>query len=187
MYADDITVFCIDSTQGAACDLLNVALKEIFTWGINKRLTPHPNKFEVMLLSKARLMGPLPAIYIGESIVEYKAKTRLLGVTVDQNLSWIPHLQEVVKSFANKLSHLKKSRFLPSHVCESFYLKVIQPSITYAMPVWGSVSQTELLGSLSIDDGDGSENVTLQRPSRFFKHCCVYSNPLKMSNVGGFP
>ena len=26
-----------------------------------------------MLLSKARLIGPLPAIYIGESIIEYKA------------------------------------------------------------------------------------------------------------------
>ena len=37
MYADDTTVFCIDSTQGAACDLLNGVLKEIFTWCINKR------------------------------------------------------------------------------------------------------------------------------------------------------
>ena len=93
-------------------------------------------------------MGPLPAIYIEESIIEYKAKTRLRGVTVDQNLSWIPHLQQVAKSFANKLSLLKKSRFLPSHVCESFYLKVIQPSITYAMPMWGSASQTELYKTL---------------------------------------
>ena len=81
-------------------------------------------------------------------MIEYKAKTRLLGVTVDQNLSSIPHLQQVVKSFANKLSLLKKSRFLPSHVCESFYLKVIQPSITYAMPVWGSASETELYKTL---------------------------------------
>ena len=95
-----------------------------------------------MLLSKARLMGPLPAIYID------KAKTRLLGVTVDKNLNRIPILQEIVNSFANKLSLLKKSRFLPSHVCESFYLKVIQPSNTYAMPEWGSVSQTELFKSV---------------------------------------
>ena len=93
-------------------------------------------------------MGLLLTIYIEESIIEYKAKTRLLGVTVDQNLNWIPHLQEVVKSFANKLSLSKKSRFLLSHVCESFYLKVFQPSITYVTPVWGSVSQTELFKSL---------------------------------------
>ena len=52
-----------------------------------------------MLLSKARLSGPLPVIYIGESNIEYKAKTRILGVTLDQNLSWIP-LEEVIKIFA---------------------------------------------------------------------------------------
>lgn len=73
-----------------------------------------------MVLSKARFVGPLPHIYIGESIIEYKAKTRFLGVTLDQNLNWIPHLQEVIESFANKLSLLKKSEFLPRHVCESF-------------------------------------------------------------------
>jgi len=49
-----------------------------------------------MLLSKARLIGPLPAIYIGKSIIEYKATARVLGVTLDQNLSWIPHLKEVI-------------------------------------------------------------------------------------------
>ena len=44
----------------------------------------------------------------------------------------------------------------------------------------------KLLGSFSIDDGDGSENVTLKRHSGFFQHCRVYSNPLKMSNVREF-
>ena len=118
MYNNDTTVFCIGSTQDAACNLLNGALQELFTWRINNRLTPHPGKCEVLSLSKARFVDPLPAIYIGESVLEYKIKTRLLGVTIDHNLSWIPHLQEVIKNFANKLSLLKKSRFLPSHVCE---------------------------------------------------------------------
>ena len=98
-----------------------------FTLGcVNNRLTPHPGKCEVMLLSKAWPIGPLPAIYIGKSIIEYKATAKFLGVTLDQNLSWIPHLKEVIKNFANKLSLLKKSKFLLSHVRESFYVKVIQ-------------------------------------------------------------
>ena len=95
MYADDTTVFCIGSSHDVACNLLNCALEELFTWCVNNRLTPHPGKCEVMLLSKARLIGPLPAIYIGKSIIEFKATARLLGVTLDQNLSWIPHLKEV--------------------------------------------------------------------------------------------
>ena len=69
-----------------------------------------------MLLSKARLMGPLPAM----------AQTRLLGVIVDQNLSWIAHLQEVVRSFANKLSLLKKSNqgFYPVMRASRFILRL---------------------------------------------------------------
>ena len=42
-------------------------------------------------------------------------------------------------------------------------------------------------GSFSIDGGDGSETVTFKMNSRFFKLCRVYSNSLKMSNVGEFP
>ena len=36
------------------------------------------------------------------------------------------------------------------------------------------------IGSVSIDDGDGSEKVTFKMNSRFFKLCRVYSNSLQM-------
>ena len=39
----------------------------------------------------------------------------------------------------------------------------------------------------SIDDGDGSENVTFKMNLRFLKLCCVCSNSLKMSNLSEFP
>ena len=83
MYADDTTVFSIGSSQDVVCNLLNCALEEFYTWCVNNRLTPHPGKCEVMLLFKARAIGPLPAIYIGKSIIDYKATARLLGVTLD--------------------------------------------------------------------------------------------------------
>ena len=74
MYADDTTVFCTGSSHGVACNLLNCALEELFTWCINNRLTPHPGKCEVMLLSKARLIGPLPAIYIGNPLLNTRLR-----------------------------------------------------------------------------------------------------------------
>ena len=42
-------VFCIGSMQDAACNFLNGALKELFSWCTNNRLTPLPGKYEVML------------------------------------------------------------------------------------------------------------------------------------------
>ena len=43
------------------------------------------------------------------------------------------------------------------------------------------------VGSFSIDDGNGSENVSFKMNSRFFKLCRVHSNLLKMASVGEFP
>ena len=101
-----------------------------------------------MFLSKAQLIGPLPAIYIGNSIIEYKATARRLGVTLEQNLSWIPHLKEVIKNFANKLSLLKKYKFLPSQSVRVILPKGHPAIITYALPVRGGANQTELFNTL---------------------------------------
>ena len=43
------------------------------------------------------------------------------------------------------------------------------------------------LETLSIDKGDGSENVTFKMNWRFFQLCRVYFNSLKIANVGQFP
>ena len=43
------------------------------------------------------------------------------------------------------------------------------------------------LGSFSIDDCNGFENVTFKMNSRFFNVCRVYSNLLKMASEGEFP
>lgn len=100
-----------------------------------------------VLLFKAQFIVPLPAIYFGgNSIIEYKATARLLSVTLDQNLGWIPHLKEVSKNFGNKLSLLRTEIQVSTqiYVCESFYVKVIQPTIT----VWAEVTQTELFKTI---------------------------------------
>jgi len=43
------------------------------------------------------------------------------------------------------------------------------------------------IGSFSIDDGNGSENVGFKTNLRFFNLCQVYSNLLKNASVGEFP
>ena len=43
------------------------------------------------------------------------------------------------------------------------------------------------IGSFSIDDGNGSENVKFKMNSRFFNLCRVYSNLLKMELCSRIP
>ena len=80
------------------------------------------------------LTGPIQALRLGNSIIKWTTSERLLGVQVDNKLSW-----SVAKSFASKLSLLRRMRFLPQNQLEDFYTKVIRPSVTYGLTVWGGV------------------------------------------------
>ena len=47
-------------------------------------------------------------------------KTKLLGLIVDQKLTWVANVLETKKSFVKKLDFLKRSRFLPRAILKDF-------------------------------------------------------------------
>ena len=93
---------------------------------------------------KSTFTGPIQGIRLGNNIIKWTASERLLGVQVDDKLSWSDHAANVAKSFASKLSLLWRMRFLPQKQLEDFYTKVIQPSVTYGLTVWGSCNKTHI-------------------------------------------
>ena len=148
MYADDTSIFCVGQSADFAIALLNKALQEVYRWYLVNRLRPNPGKSEVMIISKKTIMGPLPPLLLGDSVLRYVAKTRLLGMTVDNNFTWVPHVLDLKKSFANKLELLKRSRLLPKDVLMKFYFSVILPSINYSLVLWESCCNSELINSI---------------------------------------
>ena len=69
---------------------------------------------------------------------------RLLGLQVDHKLTWSKHAAAVTKAYASKLSLLRRMRFLPTTQLEDFYFKVIMPSVTYGLSLWGSCNKTHI-------------------------------------------
>ena len=127
LFADDITIYCIKRTADEAVAQLDKALDELYDWCILNRLTPHPEKSEAILICKTRATGPVGPIHIGTDAIVWVNKSRSLGITVDDKLSWVPHMLDLKKSFAKKLDLIRRSRFLPKDVPINFYFKVILP------------------------------------------------------------
>ena len=69
-------------------------------------------------------------------------------MTVDEKLTWTQHMLELKKSFTKKLGLIKKSRFLPRSVRLDLYFKIILPSVTYGLILWGSCCFSDLFQSL---------------------------------------
>ena len=148
MFADDTTVYCMSYSAEKSIAQLNSALRELNEWCLINRLTPHPSKSEAMLFSRRNPPANIPPIFIGDSTIEWVSKSRVLGMTVDEKLTWTPHMLDLKKSFAKKLGLLKKSRFLPRTVRQDLYFKVILASVTYGLILWGSCSNSDLFQSL---------------------------------------
>ena len=127
---------------------MDKALDELYDWCILNRLTPHPEKSEAMLICKTRATGPVAPIRIATDATVLVNKSRLQGITVDDKLSWVPHMLDLKKSFAKKLDLIGRWRFLPKDVLINFYFKVISPSVTYGLVLWGSCFNADLFDSL---------------------------------------
>ena len=145
LYADDTTIYCIAETMDLLTNTLNHALAELQKWCERYLMVPHPEKCKAMIVQRqSSFIGPIQALRLGKNIIKWTTSERLLGVQVDDKLSWSDHAANVAKSFASKLSLLRCMRFLPRKQLEDFYTKVILPSVTYGLIVWGSCNKTHL-------------------------------------------
>ena len=127
MFADDTTVYCMSDTAEKIIVQINTAVRELIEWCLINRLTPHPSKSDAMLISGRSPPVNIPPIFTGNSTIEWVSTSRLLGITVNEKLTWTPHVLKLKKSFAKKLGLLKKSRFLPRSVRQDLYFKIILP------------------------------------------------------------
>jgi hypothetical protein len=81
---------------------LTKALSELYEWCIANQLTPHLQKSEVMLLSRQRITGRLAPVFLGDQMIKWVKKTKLLGMVIDENLSWNEHISELKLNFTFK-------------------------------------------------------------------------------------
>ena len=77
-----------------------------------------------------------------------RLSSKLLGVTIDNKLTWTKHILELKRGFVNKLNLIKRSRFLPRNSLLDLYFKVILPLVTYALPIWGCCTNKNEFNSL---------------------------------------
>ena len=59
-------------------------------------------------------IGPIPPVSMAGSLITWVERSRLLGVTVDNKLTWSPYLSEVKKSRECTGKFLFKSEFFLS-------------------------------------------------------------------------
>ena len=101
-------------------------------------------------LSKVKL--PLPLIYYKGERIEMVSEFRLLGVTIDSNLSFKTHVNNLCKQLSSALFPIiqaKKLR-LPIHIRTLLYHAFFHSRILYCLPAHSSCSDSTLLHKIRV-------------------------------------
>ena len=127
LYADDTTMYCVGESVDQVTTTLNKALEELALLCKHNSLVPHPKKCEGMILKRNHFIGPLGSLKINQHLVKWSSSSKLLGVTIDNKLTWTKHISELRRGFVTKLNLIKRSRFFPGIRFDIYILKSFHP------------------------------------------------------------
>ena len=115
------------------------------SWFSQNSLKINPTKTDFMLVHtrQRRTVGTF-SIDFGSSTVQPSQSVKILGVTMDKNLSWESHVSTVVKRCYACICGLSKfSNKLTKNVKKSLFEALVFPHLQYCLTVWGSCSSTQ--------------------------------------------
>ena len=149
LFADDLNLFLANRDRDQLYIDANEALYKIYEYCYANRLIMNfdkccfieftSNNFEQKFLGI--LNKPFKQVY----------KCKFLGVFLNNDLSWkdqIAHVITQVSKSCGKLYSLR--RIVPTKVLKQVYLSLVQPYLTYCLPLWGSAFNSSQMQALFI-------------------------------------
>ena len=144
LFADDTTEFLSDKDFNVLYDTMNNELYEVCNWFKCNKLSLNASKTNLMLLEtacKTKNANVSGSIYLDGCQLTRITNTKFLGMTIDENLTWKPHIENVCKLCSRNLGVLNNVKcFLPKNSLYHLYCSFILPYLSYGILLWGNAS-----------------------------------------------
>ena len=145
--ADDATVHDKDKDVNNIEHHLLCDLENAVDWSKPNKMKIYFGKTTCMLVgNKQRLnLSRKLNIQLHENCIQNVSKQKLLGIYIDENLSWSSHIDHLCSIIASKISLLRQlSEYVPVETQKMFYQGYILPFIDYGSVTWGSAAGTHI-------------------------------------------
>lgn len=146
MFADDTNLFISGKNTQDIEKKANHELSKIVEWLTANRLSLNVTKTHFMLFCGYRKkITSIPDIKINGNSLERVSTTKFLGVTIDDHLTWKPHIHNVAGKIAKSVGIIHKARqVLHRNILLTLYNTFIMPYLLYCNLIWGKVPKTTL-------------------------------------------
>lgn len=147
MYADDSTLYTSARTVEEINSVLNKELQLVFNWVSENKLVLNISKTKSIVFGSKHSLRSKPqlSLVLNNVVVEQVHETKLLGVTLDCNLSWSGHTDRLVQKMGRNISVVKRcSTFLSPQLTKQVLQTLVLSHLDYCSVVWSSTMKTNL-------------------------------------------
>ena len=146
--ADDTTLHTSDKDERVISKTLQKSLNEISNWCIANNMIIHPAKTKSMLITtrQKHQLRPQPLnLTLQSEPIEQVDQHRLLGIIIDNQLTWKPHIANLCKRIAKNVFLLSRLEHITdSFVRTLFFHAHIKSHVDYASIIWDGCADVHL-------------------------------------------
>ena len=142
-FADDNTLYYADQNLDQVLTKLSYDLKNVIQWFKMNSLKANPDKFQFMVLGKKKPESI--SINIDGNLKESSSEVVLLGVTIDCELKFRKHVDELCKRATFKLHALRRIRkFITVEKARLIANAFIDSQFNYVSVIWMFAGKTAI-------------------------------------------
>lgn len=137
-YADDLTIAVASTDLESTIALANETLLTLHNWCLRNDLQVNENKSNFILIDE-KFDGPVPPLHLGPHLLQNSECSKLLGVWIDQKLSWDFHSDDLVKKL-RKVTYLFRviRNSMPLKYLLTLYHSYFASKLRYCIQFWGT-------------------------------------------------
>ena len=139
-FADDFFTLVKGKFSDTVSDLSQLAVNVIEKWCKTENLSVNPEKVALVIFTKKTKPGNFKKPTLFGKPINYSTTVKFLGLTLDQKLTWNPHLEIVIQKATFSLFTCKRmlgnTWGISPKMMHWMYSAIVRPMVTYGAQVW---------------------------------------------------
>lgn len=154
LFADDTNIFVAGKTEEEVYSRANKVLGAVNDYMESNLLHINLSKSVYMLFrpgrysscARVRQYGTEKSLILSGIELSRVEKVRFLGVIIDSELSWEPHIENLTAKLSSSIALIKRiMKFIPKSEYMKLYDSLFKSHISYCISSWGGVTAYRLL------------------------------------------
>ena len=173
-YADDTSTSVSDESESEVVRRLQLDATNFLRFAASNSLSANPSKTGFMLIRPKRAAEGRTSVEVGGIVVEESDQHRILGIKVNNELSWGDHVfgkGSLLQSINQRVGALKRiSRFIPSTYMSQIANAIVVSKVRYGAAIYGPIRMND---DEPLTAAHKELQLALNKAMRIVASCCV--------------